>query len=80
MDMFAQYQISEVLSTTERTIVHRAVKQPEQKPVILKTVASDYPNRADLAKLQHEYEVLRNLNLEGVVEAYGLDEIQGKPF
>ncbi|MBD2555235.1 serine/threonine-protein kinase PknK [Limnothrix sp. FACHB-708] len=80
MDVFAQYQISEVLSTTERTIVYRAVKQPEQKPVILKTVASDYPNRADLAKLQHEYEVLRDLNLEGVVETYGLDEIQGKPF
>ena len=80
MDVFAQYQISEVLSTTERTIVYRALKQPEQKPVILKTVASDYPNRADLAKLQHEYEVLRDLNLEGVVETYGLDEIQGKPF
>ncbi|MBD2162256.1 AAA family ATPase [Limnothrix sp. FACHB-1083] len=80
MDVFAQYQISKVLSTTERTIVYRALKQPEQKPVILKTVASDYPNRADLAKLQHEYEVLRDLNLEGVVETYGLDEIQGKPF
>lgn len=80
MDVFAQYQISEVLSVTERTIVYRAVKQPERKSVILKTVASDYPNRVDLARLQHEYEILKDLQLEGVVESYGIDEIQGKPF
>jgi predicted ATPase/signal transduction histidine kinase/tRNA A-37 threonylcarbamoyl transferase component Bud32 len=78
--MLARYQVLGVLSVTNRTIVYQAIAQPDATPVILKTIASEYPHKTDIARLNHEYEILDGLQLDGVVAAYGLEEFQGKPI
>lgn len=78
--MLARYQIVGVLSVTSRTIVYQATMEPDAVPVILKTIASEYPSKTDIARLAHEYELLNGLKLSGVVAAYGLEEFQGKPI
>lgn len=49
--------------------VYRAISTHEKKPVILKTTRGEYPSAQELATLQHEYHLLSQLNLPGIVHA-----------
>ncbi len=40
---------------------------------MIKTVKSDSPTPADLASLRHEYDVLKDLHIDGVVQAVQLE-------
>ncbi|WP_437932429.1 AAA family ATPase [Sorangium sp. So ce291] len=54
--------------------VFRGTWGDEQKPVAVKVLKSEFPSRRALASLRHEYNVLRELDVEGVVKAYGLEK------
>ncbi|TVR16576.1 MAG: hypothetical protein EA395_00215, partial [Phormidium sp. GEM2.Bin31] len=74
------YQILETLSENATTIVYRALKQPENTPVILKTLISDHPQAADIARLRYEYNLVRQLDLPGIAQAQTLEQWQGRPL
>ncbi|WP_437321657.1 AAA family ATPase [Sorangium sp. So ce385] len=46
----------------------------ERKPAVFKVLKSEFPSSRELASLRHEYNVLRELDVEGVVKAYGLEK------
>jgi len=46
-----------------------------QRPVVLKLLKSEYPSPRDLARLWHEYRLIRSLNCVGMVHAYGLETL-----
>ncbi|WP_204102046.1 MULTISPECIES: serine/threonine-protein kinase [Spirulina sp. CCY15215] len=75
----SQYAVLATLSKTAKTIVYRALTQPDRTPVILKTFTTDYPSSTDIARLEHEYDITRDLNIPGTVIPYTLEEWQGKP-
>jgi PAS domain S-box-containing protein len=54
------------------TRIYRAVREQDQRPVILKLLKADYPSPRELARLRHEYEMARSLDLPGVIRAYDL--------
>jgi len=67
------YKIHELLHQTSRTLVLRARRQRDDKPVILKRCGTDRPEPRDLALIRHEYELLRELEIPGVVRCFGCE-------
>ncbi|MBW4490088.1 MAG: AAA family ATPase [Trichocoleus desertorum ATA4-8-CV12] len=64
------YKIYESTST----VVYRGKDETKQASVIIKTLKSDYPTPKELYRLQHEYEIAKKLEIEGVVKPYRLEK------
>lgn len=67
------YKISEKISEGHRTVIYRAIRE-DGRPVILKTIKSEYPTHRDLFRIRHEYKILKELNISGIPRAYGLEK------
>ncbi|MBE9092856.1 ATP-binding sensor histidine kinase [Tychonema sp. LEGE 07203] len=73
------YRIDGEIYTNHRTVIYRGMQLDEQKPVILKTLAQPYPTPAQIAQLLHESEIIKNLNLPGIVQFYRLEKYNHFP-
>ncbi|MBD1924539.1 AAA family ATPase [Microcoleus sp. FACHB-831] len=67
------YEIIEKVYEDLKTVVYRG-HSVEKQTVIIKILKSDYPTLKELNKLKHEYEIIKNLDLEGIVKAYKLEQ------
>jgi predicted ATPase/signal transduction histidine kinase len=68
------YYITEQISESSKTHVYRGYREDNQLPVVFKLLRSEYPLPEELARYQYEFEVIRSLNLAGVVKAYDLQK------
>lgn len=73
------YQVSEKLYESPRSLVYRAQRDADRVAVILKVWRQEYPSPLAIARFQMEYNILRSLDLPGVVQAYGLEAYQQSP-
>jgi diguanylate cyclase (GGDEF)-like protein/PAS domain S-box-containing protein len=73
MIKIAEYTVLEVIHKGKKTIVYRALRNSDQKPLILKILNSEYPSFADKAQIQREYDILNLLNIPGVIKTYGIE-------
>lgn len=69
----AGYNLIEVLYDGTTTCVYRALRETEQTSVIIKTLKAEYPTRQQLTQLRHEYQILQNLNIAGIVKPLALE-------
>lgn len=67
------YHISQQIYESANSLVYRATREHDGRPVILKVLKPDYPNLAALSHYNQEYEIIRRLNVPGVVKTYGLE-------
>ncbi|EDN68676.1 Serine/Threonine protein kinase and Signal Transduction Histidine Kinase [Beggiatoa sp. PS] len=56
--------------------MYRGVRTEDNQPVILKALKEDYPTPEELTRYRQEYEITKNLTLDGVVKTYGLEKYQ----
>ena len=70
------YQILTQIYESTNSEVYQAIREQDQKAVILKVLKEDYPTPAELTRYKQEYEITCRLNLDGVVKAYGLEPYQ----
>ena len=70
------YQIITQIYESTNSTVYRGIRQQDNQPVILKFLKEDYPTPSELTRYKQEYEITRNLNLEGVIKAYELKPYQ----
>src|SRR4028118_2112219 len=70
------YHLTEILYEGVNTVVYRALRQPEQTSVIIKTLKAEYPTIEELTRLRHEYQILQSLEIEGIVKALALENYQ----
>jgi serine/threonine protein kinase len=68
---FPSYHLDALLYDSSITAVYHARRASDQQPVVLKVLRASAPER--LAAFKREYNLLRTLNLPGVVRAYGLE-------
>ncbi len=66
------YKIGDELHKGHRSIIYHAVREEGKLPVIIKTLRTAYPTHRDISRIKHEYEIIKNLNIQGVAHAYGL--------
>ena len=78
--MIDRFQIlDEFASSDSSTLVYRAVREGDGKPVVLKILRNAYATPLERAAFQSEYEILRTLDIPGVVRAYDLTSYEGRP-
>ncbi|MEO0374512.1 MAG: AAA family ATPase [Cyanobacteria bacterium P01_A01_bin.17] len=58
------------------SLVYRGHRGDPDQPVIIKILKEDYPTSAELTRYRQEYEITRNLDIEGTVQVYGLEPYQ----
>src|SRR3972149_11632595 len=68
------YTITGELYKGKRTIVYKGYSLKEDTPVILKTIQGEHFFPEDIARLRHEYEITKDLDIEGIVRPYGLQK------
>src|SRR5262249_25043136 len=57
----------------------RGAHGPDRTPVLVRALTGEPPSAREVAKLQHEYAILRELDpLEGVVRPWGLEDAEGR--
>src|SRR5919202_5014003 len=67
------YQITEKVQETVNTVIWRGYREPDKKPVIIKTSLTEHPSSKEVARLKHEYEITRAIEVEGVFKPQGLE-------
>ncbi|MCU0547039.1 MAG: trifunctional serine/threonine-protein kinase/ATP-binding protein/sensor histidine kinase [Oscillatoriaceae cyanobacterium Prado104] len=73
------YRIDGELYASPHTVIYRGMRQDDRTPVILKTLAAQYPTPAQIAQLLHESKILKNLNCPGVVKLYRVESYNNLP-
>ncbi|MEW5857699.1 MAG: AAA family ATPase [Cyanobacteriota bacterium] len=73
MSTISGYQILEQIYESEKSLVYRGLQNQDAQPMILKVLKQEYPTPEEIARFKLEYEIIRNLNLDGVVRPYGLE-------
>jgi predicted ATPase/two-component sensor histidine kinase len=80
MISFPGYHATSEIYKSVTSIVYRAVSDSDNQPVIIKLLNEEHPSPEDLTRYRHEYEILRSLDLDGVVKAYGLSKYRNSVF
>lgn len=78
MIQVAGYRIVEELVVGRDSVVSRAIREVDGRAVVLKTLKSEFPSRRQVAPLRHEYEIARQLEIDGVLRPLALEEQGGR--
>lgn len=70
------YQIHTLIYKSINSVVYRGIREQDNQPIILKMLQQDTPTPQERTRYRQEYEIISTLNLDGVVKAYGLEEIE----
>ena len=74
MIKLSNYQIIELIHEGIKTSVYRATRNKDGKLVVIKVLKTEYPELKDIAAFKHEYELIKNLEIPGVVQAHSLEK------
>lgn len=67
------YTLKERIHQGTSTVLYRAARNSDGGSVVIKLANGEYPGPRELARLRHEYGVLHELDVPGVVKTYGLE-------
>lgn len=70
------YQFGELIHESGNSLVYRGWRRSDNQPVILKILKDAYPSPEQIVSFKSEYDLIRNLNLTGVVQVYTLERNQ----
>jgi diguanylate cyclase (GGDEF)-like protein len=76
MEQFSGYTHVEQIGETLHSVVYRAHPQDAPGTVIIKALRARYPAPAEVARLKHEYELIKGVDIDGIVKI--LDIIDDK--
>ena len=73
----SDYEVAEKINESSRSVVYRAIRASDKQQVIIKTINTAYPTHKDIARITHEYNILKTLNIAGVPRVFGLEKHNG---
>jgi PAS domain S-box-containing protein len=76
MLVFPDYQVLTQIYQSDNSLVYRSIHNLDSQAVILKLLKPGYPTPSELTRYKQEYEIVRSLQIEGVVKAYDLQKYQ----
>ena len=68
------YTPREMLYSSGKTEVYRAIQEKSQQAVVIKVLASEYPSVGDLVQFRNQYAIARHLNHPSIVTPIALEE------
>ncbi|WP_438037255.1 AAA family ATPase [Sorangium sp. So ce204] len=75
----SHYAIIEVLYEGSDTVLYRAVRKDDDRPVVLKVLRRDHASPRAPERLRHEYEIARALDTTAIVMPYALEMVGDQP-
>ena len=76
MTTISGYQAIEKIYESTNSLVYRGQRVGDGRSVILKTLKQAYPSPKQIAWFKREYTITKNLQVQGVVNAYALENEQ----
>jgi predicted ATPase/signal transduction histidine kinase len=70
------YRLNELIYSSSNTLVHRGIREIDQKPVIIKLLRREYPSFYELVRFRNQYTIAKNLDVDGIVKTYSLETYQ----
>ncbi|MBI5897382.1 MAG: AAA family ATPase [Desulfobacterales bacterium] len=77
MDQFQGYELIEQIGETLHSVVYRARGTSRPETVILKALKTTAPSTADIARLKHEYELIRRIAIDGIIRVHDIIDHDG---
>ncbi len=78
METIADYSILENIDETKHSLVYRGQRPDDNKTVIIKVLKSDNPTSSEIARLRQEYEIIRSIDIEGVIGVHDILSYEGR--
>ncbi len=69
------YRVRTPLYESASTVVYRAVRSGDHRPVVLKCMKPERASPADVWRFRHEFEMARAVSSERVIKAYSLETL-----
>ena len=67
------YYVLEKLYDSSRTLVYRAVREHDQKPVVIKLLKNPHPSFSELLQFRNQYSIAKNIDFPGIIQTYSLE-------
>lgn len=80
MQAITGYEVLAEVYASETSLVLRARRRRDDRPVILKVLQGTHPTPREFARFRHEYAMLSSLRLASVVEVVGIEQHQNSLF
>ena len=72
----SKYKVIEMIKEGPRFVFCRGERKSDGVPIIMKTVLANNFSVENLERLRNEFEIIKNLNLRGVLKAYAIEKIE----
>ena len=72
MEKFANYVLREKIHETRNSIIYRGHIEKGAQQFIIKLLKSRYPTPSEIAQFRQEYELIKGLDLEGVIKTFDI--------
>ncbi|MCC5604101.1 trifunctional serine/threonine-protein kinase/ATP-binding protein/sensor histidine kinase [Nostoc favosum] len=66
------YSIASLIYEATATVIYRAYSKANGGSVVIKLLKAEYPTVKEIVQIKHEYEIIQNLNIAGVIKAHEL--------
>lgn len=73
MNHLAGYELTDKIHESATAVLFRGYRETDRALVTVKCLKSEYPSLTELAKLRHEFAILRELDLQGVAKPFSLE-------
>lgn len=73
------YTFVENIYEGRHTYIHKAFKDEDKTPVIIKVLKNDHPVKDEIDSLEYEYNVMKDIDLPGVIKCYEFTKFKNNP-
>jgi len=70
------YEILEKINESRSSLIYRGLPEGSSKTIIVKILKTKYPTPSELARFQQEYNLIKNLDLDGIIKTYDIVNYQ----
>ena len=72
------YQATEVIYHSDRTLVYRGQDIENGQLVIIKLMGNEYPSFSELVRFRNQYTISKNLDIQGTIATYTLERYENR--
>ncbi|MGD1805195.1 trifunctional serine/threonine-protein kinase/ATP-binding protein/sensor histidine kinase [Dapis sp. BLCC M126] len=74
----ANYQATELIHESDRTLVYRGQNVENGQSVIIKLIRNEYPSFRELVQFRNQYAISKNLDIEGIIKTYAIERYENR--
>ena len=74
MKRFADYILTEKIDETRNSVIYRGHRENDLSKAIIKVLKTTYPTASEIARFRHECDLIRKLDIQGIVKIVDLVE------